>query len=261
MISSSYLAHIAPHYLPEPHASLLNGILLGVPIKGAGEFYSRTIDSGLVHLVVVSGSNVSLLKSVAENLFSFLPRKVLAVAVICTLVFFLFLIGLNPPIFRAVLSAVIILLGSMAGKNTSNMYVLLLTAIISLFLFPGWISSLSFYLTYLSTSGIILFAKPLTETTTTNNLFTKLFAYLLSEVKTSLAAQIFILPLIYFYFGRVSFISVITTPIVSWTLLPLLVLGGLFLACHFILQDVARILCIPLYWLLDVIVHVVYLFS
>ncbi len=261
MITSQELAHIAPHYLPEPHASLLNGIVLGIPIKGTGEFYTQTIHSGLIHLVVVSGSNVSLLKSVLEYIFRFLSKPALGIFIICTLVLFLLIIGITPPVFRAVLSSSLYLLGSIAGKNTPGMYILLLTAIISLFLFPSWISSLSFYLTYLSTSGIILFAKPIPKKSKGNSLSIKVFFYLLTELKTSLAAQIFIMPLIYFYFGRVSFISIITTPIVSWTLLPILVLGNLLLACHFLLQDFATLLCIPVYWLLEVIIQVVYLFS
>ena len=47
--------------LPEPHASLLSGIVLGEKGDLSSEFKKALIATGTIHVVVVSGYNISLI--------------------------------------------------------------------------------------------------------------------------------------------------------------------------------------------------------
>lgn len=261
MISVPDLAQIAKHYLPEPHASLLNGMLLGVSLKDTGDFYDETIDAGLVHLVVVSGTNISLLSNFILSLLIVIPKKAAILTAITAIVGFMMFIGIQPPVFRATLMSSIMLLGLLTGNKYHTLYTLFLSAYISVVLYPEWVSSLSFYLTYLSSSGMIIFAKPSLDSSFRFSPFTKVFTYIRSELWTTITAQIFILPVLYFAFGRISFVSIVTNVLVSWSLLPIMILGLLLVFFHYISTPVTEMIATLVYFLLDYIVTIVELFS
>jgi competence protein ComEC len=261
MVELYDLAGIAPKYLPEPHSNLLNGMLFGISLKNTGDFYDKTISAGLVHLVVVSGTNVTLLANFILSLLFLFPKKIAILTSVVSIVSFMMLIGIQPPVFRATLMSSIMLLGLLTGNKHHTLYTLFLTAYISILIYPEWVSSLSFYLTYLSTSGMILFTKPLNYTAVIVSPFMKVYHYIKAEVWTSIAAQIFILPVLYFAFGRISLISVVTNLLVSWSILPIMILGFCLVLFNSINTSVANLITFFLYPMLDYIVKVVELFS
>lgn len=261
MFTADNLANIAPQYLPQPHASLLNGIVLGISIKHTGEFYKDTIDSGLIHLAVVSGSNVALLNAFIQKILSFLPKNILLITIIFTNVLFLFFIGIQPPVTRAVVMSIISVFGLMIGRSTHTWYVLFISGLLLLLIMPNWVSSLSFFLTYLSTTGIILFAKPSSNSPPSQNIVVKVWRYIYSEIRTGIAAQVFIWPVILIFFGRISFISVITTFLVSWTILPIMILGFLMIFFSNFNSNITTFIANILIHLLGFIIRISQLFS
>jgi hypothetical protein len=48
----SIFTSVINSYLPEPHASLLNGILFGVSLKASKTFFEQLKIVGLLHIVV-----------------------------------------------------------------------------------------------------------------------------------------------------------------------------------------------------------------
>jgi len=85
------------HYLPEPHASLLNGILFGINLKTTKEFYEQLKIVGLLHLVVLSGINITLLASIVTQTTQFFSKKVSILITILTIIFFLFFLLVFKP--------------------------------------------------------------------------------------------------------------------------------------------------------------------
>src|SRR3990167_273064 len=49
-------------YLPDPQAALLNGIIFGIPLRSSKIFYQQLQVVGLLHLVVLSGMNITILR-------------------------------------------------------------------------------------------------------------------------------------------------------------------------------------------------------
>lgn len=261
MVQPGYFADIITSYLPEPHASLLNGILLGIPIQHQWWLYQKLIQVGLIHLVVLSGMNITLLISLTSSCLFFLHKRVIVYISIITIVIFILFVGIQPPIIRAGLMGVLSLLGLLTGRKILAWYSLLLAGIISLMIWPEWVSSLSFYLSYASTSGLILFAKPFSLSIPKRWPFQKLFSYCISELQTSLAAQLLTLPLIWFYFGRISYISPLTNLLVSWTIAPLMALGFLICISGMIYHEAGKLPAFCAYVLLSYIIGVVNTFS
>lgn len=164
---------------------------------------------------------------VSRALF-FLPKHLRIGTIIITIVSFSFFVGVQPPIARAALMGILSLVGSLIGRKVSPVYSLLVSAVICLWVYPGWISSLSFYLSYAATSGIILVPKPFKVRVVKGKVLTYFYHYCVEDLQTSLAAQLFTAPLIWFYFGRISLISPITNLLVSWTVAPITLMGALF---------------------------------
>ena len=68
MLTPQVFTSVINSYLPEPHASLLNGILFGISVKGSQAFYNDLKATGLLHIVVLSGMNISILAAIITGL-------------------------------------------------------------------------------------------------------------------------------------------------------------------------------------------------
>lgn len=85
--------------------------------------------------------------------------------------------------------------------------------------------NLSFQLSALSTLGIILFAKQLQQKTVKKTLGTSLFSLIEDDLRVTLAAQVFTIPLILFTFRRISLVSPLTNILIGWVIAPVTAIG------------------------------------
>lgn len=260
-MTPEYFAGIIRLYLPEPHASLMNGILLGIPLKNQWGLYQSLIKVGLVHMIVLSGMNITLLNEMLDSVVFFLPKTAKIYVKIFTIVIFTLFVGIQPPIMRAAIMGIITLLGLQIGRKVSPWYCLLISGMVCLILWPTWISSLSFYLSYTSTSGIILLPKPFSIKTSQKKPLTFLWKYVLDDLQVSIAAQLFTLPLIWYYFGRISLISPLSNLLVSWTIAPIMILGVFICLCHPISSYLAKPFALCSYVLISYMLSVVRIFT
>lgn len=223
-----HFAEIINRYFSPAEATLLNGILFGIPVTHEWWLYQKLINVGLIHLVVLSGMNITLLIQLVMTITFYFPKKLRYIISIVTIVLFILFVGIQPPIIRAAFMGILSCLGFLIGRKVNSMYALLLSGILSLILWPDWFSSLSFQLSYASTTGLILFGKPLI-TYSGRNPFLLVIMYCFNELQISLAAQILTIPLIWYVFGRISYISPLSNLLVGWTIYPLMILG--FIIC------------------------------
>lgn len=260
-MSPEYFAGIIRIYLPEPHASLMNGILLGMPLKNQWRLYQDLIKVGLVHMIVLSGMNITLLVQLVTSLLFFVSKQIRILVTMIAIVCFTLFVGIQPPIARAAVMGVISLLGLQIGRKVSSWYCLLLSAIVCLIVWPDWVSSLSFYLSYAATSGIILVPKPLSISSNRKKPLSYICKYCLEDLQTSISAQFFTLPLIWYFFGRISFISPVTNLLVSWTIAPIMVLGFIICTLGPISSHLVKPAVFFAYVLISYIITVVHIFS
>lgn len=262
MVSIFEFTDVINGYLPEPHASLLNGILLGIPLKTSKEFYAQLKIVGLVHIVVLSGMNITLLSAIIIGLTYRLGKLISTLITIVSIVLFIQFVGPAPPIVRAGFMGILSLIAILYGRRTIALYTLILSAILLAFYRPDWLQSISFQLSYAATLGLILFSKSHKKISNKKNgRFSSVMEYLTDELRTSLAAQAFTVPLIFFYFKQVSLISPIANIAISWTIAPIMVFGLLTLLLgkiHYLLGLLPSYVC---YILLHYIIVVVELMS
>ncbi len=223
MPDPSVFTTVIDSYLPEPHASLLNGILFGIKLDISDNFYHVVKITGLLHIVVLSGINITLLGALIGIFTKGLGRKISAVITISAIVLFVMFVGADPPVTRAAIMGVLTLIAVVFERKTLALYSLFLSAcVIAVFKFE-WIKTVSFQLSFGATLGIMLFGSVPHKNPKT--FFQKSLYYLQQEMKPTLAAQVFTVPTILFYFRELSVIAPIANIVVSFVMPPLMVFG------------------------------------
>lgn len=241
--------------LPEPQASLLLGMMLGVKSGFPSDFYEALRVTGTLHVVVVSGFNITVIVNALGRSLPFLPLKARFLVISVVIAFFVALVGPEAPVIRAAIMGVIALLATVLGRQKAALRAFLIAAAVMLIFNPGWLTDLSFQLSFLATLGLI----------TLLPLFDRLLpgrkAPLREDLLTTLAAQIFVWPLIAYRFGQVSLLSPLVNTLVLWTVPISTVLGLVTTTLAIFVRQLGYLIMLPINLLLTYFVQVVERFS
>lgn len=236
---------------PEPEASLLAGILLGVETWLPAPLEEDFQETGTAHVIAISGFNMTILAGLFVSLFSRLPalatgrslayqRRLGALAALLGLAAYTLLVGANPAVIRAALMGGLAIFARQLGRRQNDprngLNSLTLTAAAMAFFNPLLPWDPGFQLSFSATLGLILLGSPLAEAfeglaarrltrTTARRLAGIVSEYLLF----TLAAQLFTLPVSLYHFGRLSPISLLANPLILPAQPALMLLGGLSL--------------------------------
>jgi len=242
MISVATFTAIVNQLLPEPHAGLLNGILFGTKATLSKELTNALVATGTLHIVALSGMNITILESlIGSTLLPVIGKRWASAATIILIIGFIWLVGPSPSVIRAGIMGSMALIATIFGKQRWGLFFFGLTVAVMLIIHPAWIGNLSFQLSALATLGLILFGgnykKKMVDgkqKLVMENRNWKLdlsflqFPFseqLISLLKITLAAQVFTIPLIFFTFRRISLISPLTNVLIGWLIQPLTALG------------------------------------
>lgn len=144
--------------LPEPHAGLLNGILFGTKATIPKEFMDALIGTSTLHIVALSGMNITILESIiADTLLPFIGRRWASALTILLIIGFIWFVGLSPSVIRAGIMGTLALIATIFGRQRWSLFFYAITCAVMLAINPSWIGNLSFQLSALATLGIILF--------------------------------------------------------------------------------------------------------
>lgn len=247
-------------YFPSPHSELILGMLLGIDeLFQVPRFNDVLILTGTIHVVVVSGYNINLVYSLLENFIGGVSYKLhkIITAQILSLVYAL-ITGFEPPIIRAWIFSLVLGFTKYFGRESQSLLLLFYSAFLMLIYNPLYLFSLSFQLSFLATLSLILYS-PIFERVFSK--FTKSKGVILQDFIATLAAQVLVLPLISYVFGRVSIVSPIVNALVLWTVPLATTLGGVFLIASYINSFLAKLMFYIVYPPLEIFIFGVDLFS
>jgi competence protein ComEC len=209
-------------FIPEPESGLLAGILFGQKSGLDDELEDKFRIVGLMHIVVLSGYNVSLVIQIFTKLLAFLPRKLRAILAVLAIAGFALLVGAGPTVIRASIMAVFIVLADVLGARYNIARALFIAGLMMVIWNPMILYfDISFQLSFLATYGLI------TVSPIVGRWFKKLptvFAIRESAVAT-VSAQIMVLPLIIYTIGEFSLISPLVNVLVLFSV-PVAMLSG-----------------------------------
>lgn len=224
-----FLIDLANLYLPQPHSSLFNGIMWGTKPDISDDFRGKLVLVGIIHIVVVSGYNLSIIFSLAlVSLRRFGLKTSTFFGVLLALIYSL-LVGFDPPIIRALIMGLLMAVGKVYGQVIHVLYLLIVSALLMLVLNPSLTTSVSFQLTVSATMGILLFSEPLNKILKSRKWFLSFPKLIQEDLIASFSAQISVMPLIVFYFNGVSWVSFIINPLILWMVPLSMFLGAIFL--------------------------------
>ena len=222
---------------PEPEASLLAGILLGVESGLPAELEQAFKDTGTAHIIAISGFNIAILSGLFVSLFSrwLGPRRGVVLAVIGIL-FYTLLVGADASVVRAAIMGILSLSARQAGRRQDGLNTLVFTAAFMALITPHVPWDVGFQLSFFATLGLVLYAPPFQQAVekflvqrlpleTARKVTVPVAEYFLF----TLAAQLTTLPIMAYHFRSISLTALITNPVVLPAQPPVMVLGGIAL--------------------------------
>lgn len=209
--------------LPETESSLGLSYLLGMKTNLPDTLSANLRTVGLVHIVVASGAHLSILVEIARRLFGKLSRFSGLLFSILFILFFMAVVGFTPSIMRAGLMSIFSLVAWYFGRKIAPLRLILIVAAITLMINPMFLIDLGWLLSFASFAGIMLLSPKLIH------FFygTKPPGFIASTIFTTISATLMTLPIILYYYGMVSLISLLANLLILPTL-PY-AMGGTFL--------------------------------
>lgn len=105
--------------LPQPMSDLTAGITLGSKGTITAEFWNKVKLTGVAHVVVASGTNVTFVVSfLMISLTYFLPRRKAILFVILGIILYLYISGFDAPLVRAAIMALLAFGSEGSGRMT-----------------------------------------------------------------------------------------------------------------------------------------------
>jgi len=254
----SGLTTVLGRLLPEPQAGLLPGILFGTRSTMGKEMLDAFITTGTIHIVALSGQNLSIFTGTLATWFtSLVSRRVASLLIMFLLVWFLWFVGPSPSLVRAVIMGSLTLLAVIFGRRNLSLLSLVLAVSTMLVLNPSWIGDLSFQLSVLATLGIILFGAGEVTPPSSPSFIKRGLGGVIDGLRITLAAQLFTTPLIFFKFHRISLVAPLTNVLIGWTMPFIMGLGWIAAIAGYIWQPLGFLPAWAAWVLLTYVIRVV----
>lgn len=257
MLRESFKQKIS-RMLPAPEDAFLAGILLGSKEQFGKNLKDDFVTTGTVHMIALSGYNVTIVAETMFRFFSFLPMQIASVFGIGSILLFALLAGGGSTVFRASIMAVLVVVARIAGRRYDIGRALALAAGAMVAINPRiLVSDVSFQLSFLATLGIVYLAPKLSH-----HLRFVTERFQLREILSgTLAAQIATLPFIIWKTGILSLVALPANMLVL-PFVPLTMLFGFYAgAVGFISEIIAMPISYIAYGLLHYELSVIRFFA
>lgn len=200
---------------PQP-GGLVMGMLIGYR-KGLSDEVSENFrKTGLMHVVAVSGFNMTILASACILLASYIGRKLAGVTTIFAIISFVLIAGASASVIRSAIMALLVIAAQFSGRLYNSTHGLILAAGIMVLLNPRIVVwDVGFQLSVVATLGV-LYAYQLQKDRESENAW-------LSTARPTIGAIIATAPLVAFHFQTFSTVALLANflllPLVPWVML------------------------------------------
>jgi len=220
---------------PDPEASLLAGILLGVDTGLPKDLQQAFKDTGTAHIIAISGFNIAIIAGIFSTMFSRIFGQTRgSIFAILGIAFYTFLVGADAAVVRAAIMGGLSLTIRQFGRRNDGLNALMLSAFIMALFNPNIPWDVGFQLSFFATLGLILYAEPFQNWAV--NLITrftsagsaqKVAAPISEYILLTLAAQLTTLPIMAYHFKRISLVSLIANPFILPVQPAVMIIGGI----------------------------------
>ncbi len=244
-------------YFKPPCSSILKSMIVGDKAALDKDTKDAFVNTGLIHILVISGLHIGFCAAIFLFFFKLfgLKLKYVYLLTIPALFFYTLMTGANPPAVRASIMASCVLVAFMLDREPLIYNALSLSALIILILNPQDLFTASFQLSFFATFGIIYFYPK--------------FRYAFGKIKNkflssfwevscvTLSAQFALIPILIFYFGKISIISFVLNLVIVPLIPFIIILSLVFYVFSFISSFLAVPAAFILTYLLKSILYII----
>lgn len=188
----------------EPESLLMGGLILGEKSAFDKSLRQSFVDTGTIHIVALSGYNVTIVAEWIMKIFSSFPKNIGIGAGIISILLFVLMTGGFSTAIRAGIMASIALFARLIGRNYDVSRALIIAGIIMIIINPFVLAfDVSFQLSFIATVAVIFFA-PRIE---------KYFLWVTTRfelrdiISVTCACYVFVLPFILYKMGNISLVA------------------------------------------------------
>jgi len=215
------LYSLAQRVLPEPEASFLLGLLIGVKDGLPEELTESFRDTGTTHILAVSGYNVSQLINVGVLLLALIliPRRKSAAVMAAAVIVFACVVGGDASVIRAAIMGCVGILATLYQRRYSGVRALLAAAALMLVLNPLVLKhDVGFQLSFVAVWGLHAIAPGLL------GLFPSRWRNSVTRILCETgSATLATMPIVLYSFGRLPAVGLLANllilPLIPWAML------------------------------------------
>jgi len=246
------LSRTLAQVLPEPQASLAQGIVLGIRSNIPSELNDNFSETGPTHILAISGLNLAIVAGLMLAIGTWLfgrQRYVYIWLALGAIWLYALITGMNPPVVRSAVMASVFLFAELLGRQRSSITALTFAAAVMVGCNPQLLWSASFQMSFLAVIGLIFIYPPLRD------LGRRLIdaglgrhprlvppATMVSDsLAVTLGAITAVWPVVAYYFGIVSLVGPLATLLALPVLPAIITLGALTAGLGLIALPLAQV--------------------
>jgi len=220
--------------LPEPQASLAQGIILGIRSEIPQSIKDNFTRTGTTHVLAISGQNLSIVAGmfIATGIWLLGKKRYLYIWLALAATWgYAALTGLDAPVVRAAFMLSLFLFADLLGRQRSVLPALAFAAAVMLTINPALLRDASFQLSFVSILGLVLVA-PVLQAFGRNAVSAKLGEegwlvsatnWIIDCLAVTIGVTLLVWPVTAHYFGIFSFVSPLATFLILPALAPIIV--------------------------------------
>ncbi|MFH1111868.1 MAG: ComEC/Rec2 family competence protein [Patescibacteria group bacterium] len=224
-IRSELSIHLS-QMLPEPHASLIAGIIWGEQAGLPYDLKQAFKRTGTTHILAVSGYNVTTITAILFTLLVAigLRRKSASLFLLVLIVAFVIFTGAEASVIRAGIMGALVVIARLFGRANKPLNIVLLAAAAMLSIWPRLLIDLGWQLSFMAMLGL-LYVAPVLQKILKHLPEVLNLKQLIAE---TLSASLATLPLLLIRIASLSIVSplanILIVPVIPWVMI-----GGLIL--------------------------------
>jgi len=206
--------------IQSPESLLMGGLILGEKSSFNQALRQSFVNTGTIHVVALSGYNVTIVAEWIMKLFSFLPKNLGIWMGIFSILLFVLMTGGSSTAIRAGIMAILALVARATGRNYDVARALTLAGVFMVLLNPFVLAyDVSFQLSFIATIAVIFFAPR----------FEKYFLWvpdyfkLRDIISVTCSVYIFVFPFILYKMGNFSLVAlpanILILPFIPFTMM------------------------------------------
>jgi len=245
----SNLTKKVENIMPFPEVSILEGIILGNKQIFSEKIKNDLSITGTSHITAISGMNIVIISEILMFILIALGmwRKQAFWFVLILIFLFILMVGAPASAVRAGIMGAILLYAQKIGRLSNAARIMIFAGTMMLVLNPLLLRyDVGFQLSFIAVMGLI-YIKPIFDELWGKLLKKEHLGSVLEIIDTTIAAQIAVLPILIYNFGKISFISPITNILIVPFITLLTIIGMVFIGGVMTSVFLGKILLWPAY--------------